>query len=63
MEKETVKNKVQQITERLDQGVTSIFESGKLAEYLNVLSKFHKYSSRNNILIYQQMPTATKVAG
>lgn len=63
MQKESVKNKVQQITEKLDQGVTSIFESGKLAEYLNVLSKFHKYSSRNNILIYQQMPTATKVAG
>lgn len=62
-QQDNIKNKVQQITEDLDKGVKDIFETGKLKEYLNVLSKFHKYSSRNNLLIYQQMPTATKVAG
>lgn len=56
---EQIKNKVQQITEDLDKGVKEVFETGKLKEYLNVLSKFHKYSSRNNLLIYRQMPNAT----
>ena len=60
---EQIKNKVQQITEDLDKGIKEVFETGKLKEYLNVLSKFHKYSSRNNLLIYRQMPNATKVAG
>lgn len=62
-QQDNVKNKVQQITENLDKGVKEIFETGKLKNYLNILSKFHNYSSRNNLLIYQQMPNATKVAG
>ena len=43
MQKETVKNKVKQITDKLDQGVTSIFESGKLAEYINLSTNAYCY--------------------
>lgn len=34
-----------------------------LREYLGVMSRFHRYSLHNQILIYTQCPTATQVAG
>lgn len=47
----------------LESGVRDIFESGKYADYLKVMSKFHRYSYRNTILIAMQKPEATLVAG
>jgi len=38
-------------------------ESEALKAYLNVLSRFHKYSWGNCLLIYSQRPDATHVAG
>ena len=55
--------KVKQATELLEQGVEGIFTSGKFAEYLEVMSRFHSYSARNCMLILMQNPEATLVAG
>lgn len=63
MERKTQREKVQELTERLEQGVKEIFESGAYENYLKVMSKFHRYSFRNTILIWMQNPDATHVAG
>ncbi len=57
------KEKVRELTDRLEEGVREVFESGKYAEYLKVMSRFHHYSPRNSILIAMQRPDATLVAG
>jgi antirestriction protein ArdC len=54
---------MKEITAKLEQGVKDIFTSAKFAEYLKTMSRFHKYSTRNTILIHMQMPGATLVAG
>ena len=54
---------LQQLSEQLEQGVKEVFTSGKFAEYLNTMGKFHHYSYRNTILIHLQNPQATYVAG
>lgn len=63
MERKTQREKVQELTEHLEQGVKEIFESGAYENYLKVMSKFHRYSFRNTILIWMQNPDATHVAG
>ena len=55
--------KMREILEKLDEGVKSLFESDKYAEYLSVISRFHNYSTRNTILIFTQKPDAQRVAG
>ena len=59
----TEKQKVQEITEKLEQGLRELFESEKYRTYLNTMSKFHNYSINNTILIAMQKPDATLVAG
>ena len=59
----TEKQKVQEITEKLDQGIKELFESEKYKNYLNTMSKFHNYSFNNTVLIAMQKPDATLVAG
>jgi len=56
-------NAVNEITAKLESGVTELFESDKYANYLQTMSRFHKYSTRNTLLIHLQMPDATRVAG
>lgn len=51
------------VLKQLEEGVQSIFQSGKYQNYLNTLSKFTKYSTKNTILITMQKPDATFVAG
>lgn len=63
MEKKTQKEKIQELTERLEKGVKEVFESGAYENYLKVMSKFHRYSFRNTVLIWMQNPDATYVAG
>ena len=43
-ESKTEKQKVQEITEKLEQGIKELFESEKYKTYLNTMSKFHNYS-------------------
>lgn len=59
----TEKQKVQEITEKLEQGLKELFESEKYKTYLNTMSKFHNYSFNNTMLITMQNPDATLVAG
>lgn len=60
--KEERKTELNEAMERLDRGVREVFESGKWAEYLQVMSRFHRYSANNSLLIAMQMPEATAVA-
>lgn len=57
------RQKVQEITQKLEQGITELFESQKYKMYLKTMSKFHSYSINNTILIAMQKPNATLVAG
>lgn len=54
---------LQEYTEKLEQGIREVFDSGKYQEYLLTLSKFHRYSVNNTILIAMQRAGATQVAG
>lgn len=63
MDAKTEKQKVQEITEKLEQGLQELFESEKYKSYLNTMSKFHNYSFNNTLLIAMQKPDATLVAG
>ena len=59
----TEKQKVQEITDKLEEGLKEIFESEKYKTYLSTMSKFHNYSFNNTLLIAMQKPEATLVAG
>lgn len=59
----TEKQKVQEITDRLEEGLKELFESEKYKTYLSTMSKFHNYSFNNTLLIAMQKPDATLVAG
>lgn len=61
--KQTEKQKVQEITQKLEEGIKDVFESEKYKEYLTTMSKFHHYSFNNTMLIAMQKPDATLVAG
>ena len=56
-------DKLKEITDRLEQGITELFESERYKEYLRVMSKFHNYSFNNTLLIAMQKPDASLVAG
>ena len=55
--------KLKEITDRLEQGITELFDSERYKEYLRVMSKFHNYSFNNTLLIAMQKPDASLVAG
>lgn len=59
----TEKQKVQEITDKLEEGLKELFESEKYKAYLSTMSKFHNYSFNNTLLIAMQKPEATLVAG
>lgn len=59
----TEKQKVQEITDKLEEGLKELFESEKYKTYLSTMSKFHNYSFNNILLIAMQRPEATLVAG
>ena len=59
----TEKQKVKEITGRLEEGLKELFEGEKYKSYLNTMSKFHNYSANNIQLIEMQCPGATYVAG
>ena len=61
--REEKKDKLKEITDKLEQGVKEVFESDRYREYLTCMTKFHNYSTGNTILICMQYPQATLVAG
>ena len=52
-----------QIREKLENGVKEIFTSEKYKDYINAMSKFPNYSVNNCILIASQLPQASLVCG
>lgn len=57
------KERLQEITAGIEQGIKELFESQKYMEYLRTMSRFHSYSTNNIMLIHMQMPHASLVAG
>ena len=62
-DKPTNQERLQEITAGIEQGIKELFQSEKYAHYLSVMSRFHRYSVNNTMLIYMQRPDATLVAG
>ena len=62
-EKQTNKERLKDITDSIERGIQDLFQSDKYAEYLRTMSRFHRYSVNNTMLIYMQKPDATLVAG
>ena len=61
--KQSNKERLKDITDSIERGIEELFQSEKYAEYLRTMSRFHKYSVNNTMLIYMQKPDATLVAG
>ena len=61
--KPTNREWLREITDGIEQGIKELFESEKYMRYLSVMSRFHRYSVNNTMLIYMQKPDATLVAG
>ena len=59
----TEKQRVQELTDKLEQGLQDLFNSDSYRNYLTTMSKFHNYSFNNTLLIAMQKPDATLVAG
>ena len=61
--KPTNRERLREITDGIEKGIKELFESEKYMRYLSVMSRFHRYSVNNTMLIYMQKPDATLVAG
>ncbi len=57
------KERLKEITDSIESGIQELFQSERYAEYLRTMSRFHKYSVNNTLLIFMQKPDATRVAG
>jgi len=57
------KERLKEITDSIEQGIKDLFQSDRYAQYLRTMSRFHRYSVNNTMLIYMQKPDATVVAG
>ena len=62
-EKQTNKDRMREIVDSIENGIKELFESDKYRKYLATMSRFHRYSVNNTMLIYMQRPDATHVAG
>lgn len=51
------------LLEQLEKGVQEVFTSDRFQRWLDVQSRFHRYSASNTILIWLQRPEASRVAG
>ncbi len=51
------------LTEQLEEGIQDTFRDEKFTKYLRTMSRFHKYSVNNSLLINMQYPGASRVAG
>ena len=65
-EKTPIKEQIKALTENIEEGIQNLFQSGDLEKYqayLRTVSRFHRYSVNNQMLIFAQCPQATLVAG
>lgn len=54
---------MREIVDSIETGIKELFESDKYRKYLATMSRFHRYSLNNVMLIHLQRPDATLVAG
>ncbi|MCI1991112.1 MAG: YodL domain-containing protein [Oscillospiraceae bacterium] len=57
------KERLKEITDSIERGIQNLFQSDRYAQYLRTMSRFHRYSVNNTMLIYMQKSDATLVAG
>ena len=57
------RKRMQEITEKLENGIRELQSSEAYRHYLDVMGRFHHYSASNCLLIAMQRPDATRVAG
>ena len=65
-EKTPIKEQIKKLTDQIEAGIKTLFQSGDLEKYqayLRTMSHFHHYSVNNQMLIFSQCPHATLVAG
>ena len=62
-EKQSNKERIKEITAGIEKGIMELFESDRYRNYLTTMSRFHRYSLNNVMLIHAQRPNATLVAG
>lgn len=62
-EKHSNKERIKEITAGIEKGIQELFESDRYRNYLTTMSRFHRYSLNNVMLIHAQKPDATLVAG
>ena len=63
-QKPSSKEKLKEIISSIETGIQELFQSEKFADYLRTMSRFHRYSVNNTILIHLQRPNAAMpVAG
>ena len=62
-EKQNNKDRLKEITASIEDGIKALFQSDNYAQYLQTMSRFHRYSVNNQVLIHIQKPDATLVAG
>ena len=55
--------RVKALTDQLEAGIAELFTSDRYMAYLQAMSKFHRYSYGNIMLILWQRPSASRVAG
>jgi hypothetical protein len=51
------------LVETLERGFQQVQDGDEYRKYLNIVSRFHRYSTSNTMLIWLQSPDATHVAG
>jgi hypothetical protein len=56
-------SKVNELTQKLKDGVQQFYSSERWIEFLKVQSKFHNYSFNNVLLILLQRPGSSQIAG
>ena len=62
-DKHSNKERIKEITAGIEKGIQELFESDRYRNYLTTMSRFHRYSLNNVMLIHAQKPDATLVAG
>ena len=63
-QKPSNKEKLKEIISSIETGIQELFQSEKFTDYLRTMSRFHKYSVNNTVLIHLQRPNAAMpVAG
>ena len=58
-EKTDRKEQVQELTKKLEDGITALFESDRYLEYLTIMARFHHYSYRNTPVSYTHLTLPT----